>query len=134
MATKPDEDPCVLVISKDTVLRKSLTRMLALRGFRTVEAADEDEATDGGRRAPPCLILVDLSCSPFDDLTSARRIRGRVALRDTPLLIVSAENVRPPETRSEGYIAEVFDFEQLLFLINRLTPAHQSVTAPPEPS
>lgn len=123
MAVEFDEEPRVLVISEDVVLRRSLARMLALRGFRTLEAADEVEAADGCRRGPsPCLILADFSRSAHDDRTGARRIRGRAELRDIPLLIVSAEVDRPPGAEAEGFIAEVFDFEQLLFLLGRLTP------------
>ena len=121
MAVEFDEDACVLVISADAVLRRSLARMLGLRGFRAVEAADEGEAAEGSRRGPaPCLILADLSRSPLDDRAGARRIRERAELRHIPLLVVSAEEARAAGT--ESFIAEVFDFEQLLFLLGRLTP------------
>jgi two-component system chemotaxis response regulator CheY len=122
MGRSDDDGRTVLVVSADPCLRRGLVRILAARDFRTIEAADERELINCCRDALPALVLLDLHQSPDDDVTSARLIRARADLRDTPLLVISDEERREPGAEEHGYIAEVFNFDQLTFLLGRLLP------------
>ena len=122
MGRRDKDGRTVLVVSADACLRQGVTRMLAARGFRTVEAADERELIDCCRDTRPALVLLDLHRSPDDDEASARLIRERAGLHDTPLLIISDEEQREPGAEEHGCIAEVFNFDQLIFLLGRLLP------------
>jgi CheY-like chemotaxis protein len=120
---KRDEDGrTVLVVSADPCLRQGVMRMLAARGFRTIEAADERELIECCRDTHPALVLLDLHQSPDSDVTSARLIREHANLHDTPLLVISDEEQREPGEEERGCIAEVFNFDQLIFLLGRLLP------------
>jgi CheY-like chemotaxis protein len=50
----------VLVVSADPCLRQGVARLLASRGFSTIEAADERELIECCRDASPALVLLDL--------------------------------------------------------------------------
>jgi len=112
----------VLVVSADPCLRQGVVRMLAARGFRTIEAANEGELIECCRDTRPALVLLDLHQSSDNDVTSARLIRHHANLRDTPLLVISDEEQRAPGEEERGCIAEVFNFDQLIFLLGRLLP------------
>lgn len=122
MGKKDGDGRTVLVVSADPCLRQGVTRMLAARGFRTIEAADERELIDCCRHTRPALVLLDLHQSPDNDMMSARLIREHADLHDTPLLIISDEEQRKTGAEERGYIAEVFNFDQLIFLLGRLLP------------
>lgn len=126
MAQKFNDGRTVVVLSEDAVLRAGLARMLALRGFRTLEAASEEDAVACCRHAVPNLLLADFSRSPLDDFASAQSIRERAELRDVPLLIISGAKERCTESRTPGYVAEVFNFDQMLFLLSHLLPKPRS--------
>jgi PleD family two-component response regulator len=122
MGSREVEGDTVLVVSADPDLRRGVTRLLASRGFRTIEAANEQELIECCRDTRPALVLLDLHQSLENDLTSARLIREHADLRDTPLLIISDEEQRKPGEEERGCIAEVFNFDQLIFLLDRLLP------------
>lgn len=122
MDNRDGDSRTVLVVSADPCLRQGVMRMLAARGFRTIEAANERELIECCRDTRPALVLLDLHQSPDNDITSARIIRDHANLHDTPLLIISDEDQRKPGEQERGYIAEVFNFDQLIFLLARLLP------------
>lgn len=122
MGRRRRDGRAVVVVSADLCLRQGVARMLASRGFRTIEAADEQELIEYCRDARPALVLLDLNQSPDDDRTSARLIRGRAHLYDTPLMIISDEEQRSDDEQGRGCIAEVFNFDQLFFVRGRLMP------------
>ncbi|MGI9105782.1 MAG: response regulator [Pyrinomonadaceae bacterium] len=122
MDRKHRNDRTVLVVSADVCLRQGVMRMLKSRGFHTAEAADEQELIEWCREARPALVLLDLTQSPDDDRTSARLIREHANLHDTPLMIISADEHRTDSALERGCVAEVFNFDQLIFLLGRLLP------------
>lgn len=122
MGRRDGDGRTVLVVSADPCLRRGVMRMLALRGFRTIEAADERELIECCRDTRPALVLLDLYQSPDDDMASARLIREHAGLHDTPVLVISDEEQREPNAEERGCIAEVFNFDQLTFLLGRLLP------------
>lgn len=122
MSGRKGDGRTVLVVSADPSLRQGVTRMLAARGFRTIEAAGERELIECCRDTRPALVLLDLHQSPDNDVTSARMIREHADLHDTPLLIISDEEQREACAEDRGCIAEVFNFDQLIFLLGRLLP------------
>jgi CheY-like chemotaxis protein len=122
MGRRDGDGRTVLVVSADACLRQGVVRMLAARGFRTIEAASEGELIECCRDTRPALVLLDLHQSPDNDVTSARLIRQHANLHDTPLLVISDEEQREPGEEERGYIAEVFNFDQLIFLLGRLLP------------
>jgi hypothetical protein len=74
-------------------------------------------------------VLLDPHQSPDNDVTSARLIREHANLRDTPLLIISDEEQRESGAQERGCIAEVFNFDQLIFLPGRLLPKPRDAQA-----
>jgi CheY-like chemotaxis protein len=122
MGRRDGDGRMVLVVSADPCLRQGVTRMLAARGFRTIEATCEQELIECCRDTRPALALLDLHQSPDNDVTSAHLIREHADLHDTPLLVISDEEQREPGEEERGCIAEVFNFDQLIFLLGRLLP------------
>ncbi|HEX9917631.1 MAG TPA: response regulator [Pyrinomonadaceae bacterium] len=133
MGRRDADGRTVLVVSADPCLRRGVSRLLAARGFRTIEAAGRQELIECCRDTRPALVLLDLHESPDNDVTSAHLIREHADLRNTPLLVISDEEQREPGAEERGCIAEVFNFDQLIFLLGRLLPKprrRRRLTAP----
>ena len=63
---------------------------LAKNGYRVIEAESGPQAIALAESERPDLIIMDLMMPGMDGLDATRRIRERAALRETPIVVVSA--------------------------------------------
>jgi DNA-binding response OmpR family regulator len=85
-----------------------------------VEAASGEEAVKVALGERPRLVLLSLSTSYIEALTTARRLREEPELSETKVVIISALDVSEvQEVVSEGYgyLPEPIDFDHLKALI-----------------
>ena len=113
-----------------------MRRLLEMSGYQVVEAVNGQEAIEVARRERPDLILMDLSLPLLDGLAATRHIRGQEALRQVPIVAVSAHDTADfhAEALAAGcdeYITKPIDFEQLETLLVSLLGRRKgnSVTA-----
>ena len=80
----------ILVVddSADNVAMLSLD--LQHEGYRVVTATDGEEAISVACSTQPNLILMDISMPTLDGLGATRRIRENDALRDVPVVAITA--------------------------------------------
>jgi two-component system, OmpR family, response regulator len=83
--------PKVLVVDDDPVTRSLLGQCLKREGFAVVAASDGMEACSAATSERPDLALVDLLLPRRDGYSVLMYLRSREALRDLPVIIVSAE-------------------------------------------
>ena len=78
----------VLVADDDRTIRRNLVRLLQSEGYKTLEAADGEEALSRIRAENPDAVLLDLKMPARDGL----EVLGELgpALADLPVIVVTA--------------------------------------------
>jgi two-component system cell cycle response regulator DivK len=125
--TKVGVNQTVLVVEDFEDNRFMMRRLLEMSGYRVLEAINGEEAVEMAERERPGLILMDLSLPLLDGLAATRRIRQHEALRDVPIVAVSAHDTADfhADALAAGcndYVTKPIDFDQLEALLGRLLP------------
>ena len=107
-----------------------MRRLLEMSGYRVLEAINGEEAVEMAERERPGLILMDLSLPLLDGLAATRRIRQHEALRNVPIVAVSAHDTADfhADALAAGcndYVTKPIDFDQLEALLGRLLPKNR---------
>lgn len=115
----------ILVVddSADNVAVLSLD--LQQEGYRVVTATNGEEAVSVAAYTLPNLILMDISMPRLDGLGATRRIRENDALRNTPVIAVTAFGTEGFQRAAydvgvAGYLTKPIDFRRMHQLIARL--------------
>jgi two-component system cell cycle response regulator DivK len=117
----------VLVVEDFDETRLMIKMSLNMRGYRVVEAVNGQEAVEMARREHPNLILMDLSLPVLDGFAATRRIREDAALRDVPIVAVTAHATAEYRNKAQAagcdeYVTKPINFDQLGTLLKRLLP------------
>ena len=125
--TKVGVNQTVLVVEDFEDNRFMMRRLLEMSGYQVLEAINGEEAVEMAERERPGLILMDLSLPLLDGLAATRRIRQHEALRDVPIVAVSAHDTADfhADALAAGcndYVTKPIDFDQLEALLGRLLP------------
>ena len=101
--------PLVLVVDDHADSREMCATLLAISGFRTVEAANGFEALSMGRTLGPDCILMDLSLPGIDGREATRQLKADPRTRGIPVIAVSGESAAGGHDRAEsdGFVAVV---------------------------
>ena len=116
--------PTVYVVEDQQDLRESICEELQRSGFSTVGAAHGNSALQLLRKesAHPALILLDLLMPEKDGWQVVSAVKGDEALRDVPIVLMSAIPPGATMLRSQGVaasLAKPFTMEELLFVVTR---------------
>lgn len=79
-----------------------LRDQLELEGFRVVTAGRALEAVELARERQPDLITMDLMLPDLDGFEAIRLLREQPETRTTPVVMLSAVEVEPGDTRALG--------------------------------
>ena len=98
---------------------------LQRQGYRVVTATDGEEAISVASATQPDLILMDISMPRLDGLGATRRIRDHDALRNVPVVAVTAYGTEGFQLAAydvgvSGYLTKPIDFGRMHQLIARL--------------
>lgn len=96
-------------------------------GYRVVTASNGEEALRIAAITPPDLILMDISMPELDGLGATRRLREDPALREVPVIAITAFNTEgfrraAYDVGIDGYLTKPLDFDRLNDLIRSLLP------------
>ena len=112
----------ILVVddSADNVALLSLD--LQQQGYRVVTATDGEEAISVASVTLPNLILMDISMPRLDGLGATRKIRETNALRDVPVIAVTAFGTEGFQRAAydvgvSGYLTKPIDFARMHQLV-----------------
>ncbi len=118
----------ILVVddSADNVAMLSLD--LQQQGYRVVTATNGEEAVSVATFTRPDLILMDISMPELDGLAATRKIREQDALRDVPVIAITAfgtDGFRRAayDVGVSGYLTKPIDFAKMHQLVRRLLAA-----------
>ena len=115
----------ILVVddSADNVAMISL--FLQQQGYRVVTAANGEDAVTVAAQMMPNLILMDINLPALDGLGATRRIRENEALRDIPIVAITAFGTEGFQRAAydvgvAGYLTKPLDLDRMHQLIARL--------------
>jgi two-component system response regulator len=99
----------VLLVDDDESNRDMLSRRLEHRGYVVVTAVDGRQALERARAEPPGLILMDVTLPVLDGLSATRELKSSPALRDIPVIALTAH--AGPEDRDRARAAGCDDYD-----------------------
>ncbi len=123
-----DQTVRVMVVDDHPMWREGVERDLESAGFEVVAvAANGEEALARALGERPDLILMDLKMPGMDGVAAAQSIRGDLALREVPIVAVTADNTAyyREKTREAGfsdYLVKPFEAGELEGVLERLLP------------
>lgn len=92
--------PLILLVDDDDETRSMIKVALDMWEYNVVEAKNGLEAVEVAKRERPDLILMDILMPILDGFTATCRIRENGALRDVPVVVITAQG----ETGAECYL------------------------------
>ncbi|HEX7998353.1 MAG TPA: response regulator [Pyrinomonadaceae bacterium] len=118
-----------LILVVDDVIDNSVLISLDLQaeGYRVITASNGEEAVRVASVTKPDIILMDIGMPGLDGLGATRKIRDNEALREVPIIAVTAFSTdgfrrAAYDAGFSGYLTKPLDFERLHKLIQGLLP------------
>lgn len=114
-----DSPPSILIVDDVPANLQLLSGMLTTHGFKARPATTGSMALEAARRAPPDLILLDITMPGMDGFEVCRRLKADANLADIPVLFISAlgdasDKVRAFDQGGQDYITKPFHVEEVL--------------------
>src|SRR5437899_1100239 len=124
--------PTVLVIDDSATLRGELTAALESAGYGVVTAASGEQGLRVAAAARPAAVIVDGNLPGIDGPTVVRRLRMDLALRRTPLLLLTSSEETGDELRAfeAGADAFVRKDQDTTVILTRLAAILRAADAP----
>ena len=115
----------ILVVDDSADNLAVISLNLQHQGYRVVTASNGEDAISVATQTQPNLILMDINLPALDGLAATRRIREHEALRDVPVIAVTAFGTEGFQRAAydagiSGYLIKPLDFDRLNQLIARL--------------
>jgi CheY-like chemotaxis protein len=119
-----DRRPTILLVEDFDDTRLMMKLWLSRSGYRVIEAENGEEAVARAERELPDLIIMDVMMPGLNGLDATRRIRQHQALRDIPIVAVSAYGANEYrkialEAGCTEYVSTPFDPVELKALIKK---------------
>lgn len=116
--------PRILLVEDNEMNRDMLSRRLTRRGYEVVIAVDGEQALRTAASTQPALILMDLSLPVMDGWEATRRLKADAALRQTPVIALSAhamegDRQRALEAGCDDFDTKPVELERLLAKIEK---------------
>ena len=107
-----------ILIVEDVEMNRDLLVQLLEDDYELVEAVDGRQGLEKAVQESPDLILLDISLPEIDGWEVARRIRADEALKEIPIIAVTAHAMAGDEEKAyeigcDGYLSKPIDEEEL---------------------
>ena len=118
----------VLICDDDELLTELLEHRLGQRGYRTTVARDGGEALASLAANPPDAVIMESMLPVHDGNEVLRHIRESSALKDLPVIILSARKqegdiLAALELGASDYVTKPFILDELVARLARLIPS-----------
>ncbi len=128
----------VLVVDDSPTIRKVVAAILGEQGYETLTAENGDDALGKLRREKVDLVLTDFVMPKMNGYQFCREVRGDPALRDLPIVLMSAKGDKirgqfVEQTGAMDAITKPFDPLALVAVIENALSRHESGAHKSEP-
>jgi two-component system cell cycle response regulator len=119
MVESLESSSTILVADDEPINRSLIQRRLERAGYRVITAQNGREAVDRARSERPDLVILDVMMPVMDGLEACQLIKSDDAIRDTPVIFLSARDetdvkVSGLSLGANDYISKPFKAEELL--------------------
>ena len=126
----------VLVVEDDQHIRELVLLHLSLEGLTTASASDGTEALRLVRSEPFDLVVLDVMLPGLDGITVCRAIRREPAIKDLPILMLTArrdeaDKVLGLESGADDYLTKPFGIREFIARVRALLRRRRAASAPP---
>jgi len=113
------QEPSILIVEDEAALSTLLRYNLEREGYRVTLATDGEEALMLAEEAQPDLVVLDWMLPQLSGIEVCRRLRTRPAMRNTPIIMLTArgeesDRVRGLDTGADDYIVKPFAMGEFL--------------------
>jgi signal transduction histidine kinase/DNA-binding response OmpR family regulator len=129
----------ILIVDDHETVRRGIRALLSTRGDWSVcgEASDGREAVEKARELQPDIVLMDISMPRLDGLAATRILRKQ-APQSTVIIVTQNDpgiaRQQMEAVHARGFVAKTTLAQDLLPLIEDLSPNHGAAPAAPAPS
>ncbi len=118
----------ILIVEDDEVLRQLVKHVLVKNGYKTVLAADGEEALKLVKERRPDAIILDAMMPGLDGYEVLQALKRDKATNDIPVLMLSARNMERDviagfDFGASDYLSKPFKPEELVTRLKRLLGA-----------
>ena len=123
---QPAESKFLILVVDDSADNLAVISLyLQQLGYRVVTANNGEDAVNVATQMLPNVILMDINLPALDGLGATRRIRETEALRDTPIIAITAFGTEGFQRAAydvgvSGYLTKPLDLDRMHQLIARL--------------
>jgi len=108
----------ILIADDEPDIIQLVTFRLEKSGYEVLSAANGKEALDLIQTKKPDLVLLDLRMPIIDGYEVCRQVKADQALKDTPIILLTASSViklkeKVTQLKAEDYIIKPFSAEEL---------------------
>ena len=117
--------PMVLIADDNDDTRSMFRTLLAMKGYRVIEARDGLEAVELTLGEKPGLVLLDLGLPRLNGLSVIRRLRNDLKLIDIPLVVITGYDKHFETAVAAGcddYLLKPVDFDRLEAILEYYVP------------
>lgn len=121
------EEKTILVIEDNAYNMKLARSLIKIGGYSILEAGSAEEGLELAKKNEPDLILMDIQLPGMDGLTATSEIKKNEALKDIPVLALTAYAMKGDEQRvldvgCSGYITKPIDTKKFLRKLKEYLP------------
>lgn len=123
---QPTEPKFLILVVDDSADNVAMISLdLQQQGYRVVTAGNGEDAITVATQMMPHLILMDINLPTLDGLGATRRIRENAALREVPIIAITAFGTEGFQRAAydagvSGYLTKPLDLDRMHQLIARL--------------
>jgi DNA-binding response OmpR family regulator len=123
--------PTVLIVDDEGYIQRILTYVLQAEGFEVLTAADGEEAVQQVKENHPDAVILDLMLPAMDGYQVLQIIRQDDAMRNTPVLVLSAkgrdlDRDTAIKAGASDYITKPFSPQRLVDRLQEMLAAGKS--------
>ena len=131
--------PRILVADDDAWILRMVTTVLKKRGYEVDTAPDGEQAYERALSNPPDLLITDVMMPNVDGWTLVKRMREHPALRDVPVIFLTAlssddDRIHGFRLGADDYLPKPFRFEELDLRVARTLRRTQPIVMTPPPA
>jgi two-component system cell cycle response regulator DivK len=108
----------ILIVEDNEDSRELVVKVLKIKGYQMIEAADGEEALQKAVSEKPDLILMDISLPKIDGCEVTRRLKCMEEFKEIPIVALTAHAMKGDREKVlvegfEGYISKPINIHEL---------------------
>jgi two-component system alkaline phosphatase synthesis response regulator PhoP len=121
--------PDILIVDDEPFMLRLIEASLKKGGYAVTACRSGEQALEWAAEHPPLLIIMDLMMPGLDGLATLRQMKQVPALRDVPVIMLTAKGhqlaqIEAQECGAQVFLTKPFSPSQLLAETKRLLAAH----------